>query len=430
MKTMMSLNNIINKTKEIKQPNISWNNTLLQVLRENHYWPAIQTKRFYSNNNLILLHNTYKRKDVESYIDLYNECRSVILDFSSPNVILFKAFSTPETLKFEDAINKYDNTIECNIAYDSTLVYAYYCNNWIFSTNTCTNIDYSKFNHPTKKYGEMFNEALPVSREELIQNLDKNIVYTFGIIHYENKKYIDYTNEFGENYKKIILLNTKEKYTGINVNITLDFGILNPNKITLKEGYQLNNIYGLIFEYNNKRYKITPNKIIFQEETDFGYPNVWRNMIWIYQKNMEDFHISDYIKTYNKEIEYSLDNNGEKLDPTYLIHTTMISMRDILYNLYTTTTVYFKQYNRFKMSKDIDSKLPPILQYHLAQLRRQQITIYVEDTITDKEIFYYLCYSNPMKNIIALINFFATNSGYDISPRSSQCITVLNNLLI
>ena len=430
MKTMMSLNNIINKTKEIKQPNISWNNTLLQVLRENHYWPAIQTKRFYSNNNLILLHNTYKRKDVESYIDLYNECRSVILDFSSPNVILFKASSTPETLKFEDAIDKYDDTLECNIAYDSTLVYAYYCNNWIFSTNTCTNIDYSKFNHPTKKYGEMFNEALPVSREEFIQNLDINIVYTFGIIHYENKKYIDYTNEFGENYKKIMLLDTKEKYTGINVDITLDFGILNPKKITLKEGYQLNNIYGLIFEYNNKRYKITPNNIIFQEETDFGYPNVWRNMIWIYQKNMEDFHISDYIKTYNKEIEYPLDNNGEKLDPTYLIHTTMISMRDILYNLYTTTTVYFKQYNRFKMSKDIDSKLPPILQYHLAQLRRQQITIYVEDTITDKEIFYYLCYSNPMKNIIALINFFATNSGYDILPRSSQCITILNNLLI
>jgi len=427
---MMSLNNIINKTKEIKQPNISWNNTLLQVLRENHYWPAIQTKRFYSNNNLILLHNTYKRKDVESYIDLYNECRSVILDFSSSNVILFKASSTPETLKFEDAIDKYDDSLECNIAYDSTLVYAYYCNNWIFSTNTCTNIDYSKFNHPTKKYGEMFNEALPISREELMQNLDKNIVYTFGIIHYENKKYIDYTNEFGDKYKKIILLDTKEKYTGINVDITLDFGILNPKKITLKEGYQLNNIYGLIFEYNNKRYKITPNNIIFQEETDFGYPNVWRNMIWIYQKNMEDFHISDYIKTYNKEIDYPLDNNGEKLDPTYLIHTTMISMRDILYNLYTTTTVYFKQYNRFKMSKDIDSKLPPILQYHLAQLRRQQITIYVEDTITDKEIFHYLCYSNPMKNIIALINFFATNSGYDILPRSSQCITILNNLLI
>jgi hypothetical protein len=310
------------------------------------------------------------------------------------------------------------------------LVYAYYCNNWILSTNTCTNIDYSKFNHPTKKYGEMFNEALPISREELMQNLDKNIVYTFGIIHYENKKYIDYTNEFGENYKKIILLDAKEKYTGINVNIKLDFGILNSKKITLKEGYQLNNIYGLIFECNNKRYKITPNKIIFQEETEFGYPNVWRNMIWIYQKNMEDFHISDYIKTYNKEIDYPLDNNGEKLDPTYLIHTTMISMRDILYNLYTTTTVYFKQYNRFKMSKDIDSKLPPILQYHLAQLRRQQITIYVEDTITDKEIFFYLCYSNPMKNIIALINFFATNSGYDILPRSSQCITILNNLLI
>ena len=60
----MSLNNIIKRTKEIKREDISWNNTLLQVLRENHYWPSIQTKKFYNNNNLILLHNTYKRKDV------------------------------------------------------------------------------------------------------------------------------------------------------------------------------------------------------------------------------------------------------------------------------------------------------------------------------------------------------------------------------
>ena len=429
MKTIMTLENIINQTKINKKDGVSWNNTLLEVLRENHYWPAIQTKKFYYNNNLILLHNTYKRKDVDSFINLYEECRSVVLDFSSPNVILSKSCKIPETLKYEDVL--YHEDVECTIAYDSTLVYVYYYNNrWILNTNTCTNIDYSKFNHPTKNYGQMFNEALHVSRAEFLESLDKNNVYTFGIIHYENKKYIDYTTEFGENYKKLILLSAKEKYTDIKLDIKLDFNILELKKIKLSDGLKLNNIYGLIFEKNNKRYKITPNTIIFQEETNFGYPNVWRNMIWVYQKNMEDFHISDYIKTYNKDIEYPLDNNGEKLDPTYLIHTTIITIRDILYNLYTTTTVYYKNFNRFKMSKDIDSKLPPILQYHLAQLRRQQVTIYVEDTITDKEVFYYLCYSNPMKNIIALINFFATNSGYDISPRSSQCITVLNNLLI
>jgi|TARA_B110000259_G_scaffold137498_1_gene154812 hypothetical protein len=429
----MSLNIIISKTKDLhlyKNGSISWNNALLQILRENHYWPAIQTKKFYNNNNLILLHNTYKRKDVDSFIDLYNECRSVILDFSSPNVILCKAPVIPETLKYEDVINKYPDDIECHIAYDSTLVYAYYCDEWIFSTNTCTNIDNSKFNHPVKSYGEMFNESLPISREEFTLNLDKNNVYTFGIIHYDNKKYIDYTNEFGENYKKLILLNVKQKYTDITIDVQLDFGVINPSKLTLKEGLLLTNVYGLMFEYNNKRYKVSSDTVIFQEETDFGYPNVWRNMIWIYQKNMQDFHIVDYIKTYNKVIDYPLDNNGEQLDPTYLIHTTIISMRDILLNLYKTTTVYFKNYNRFKMSKDIDSKLPPILQYHLAQLRRQQITIYIEDTLTEKEVFLYLCYSNPMKNIIALINFFATNSGYDISPRSSLCFTTLNNLLI
>ena len=425
----MSLNNIIKRTKEIKREDISWNNTLLQVLRENHYWPSIQTKKFYNSNNLILLHNTYKRKDVDLFIDLYNECRSVILDFSSPNVILSKAYNIPETLKYEDVIDKDD--IECSIAYDSTLVYVYYYNDrWILNTSTCTNIDYSKFNHPTKNYGEMFNEALSISRNDFLLSLDKNNVYTFGIIHYENKKYVDYTNEFGENYKKLILLNTKEKYSDKDLDVSLGNGILIPKKVNLKDGLKLNNIYGLLFKENNKRYKVTSNNIIFQEETDFGYPNVWRNMIWIYQKNMEDFHISDYIKTYNKEIDYPLDNNGEKLDPTYLIHTTMITMRDILYNLYITTTVYYKNYNRFKMSKDIDNKLPPILQYHLAQLRRQQVTIYVEDTISDKEVFCYLCYSNPIKNIIALINFFATNSGYDLSTRSSLCFTILNNLLI
>ena len=54
----------------------------------------------------------------------------------------------------------------------------------------------------------------------------------------------------------------------------------------------------------------------------------------------------------------------------------------------------------------------------------------LKDTISDKEVFCYLCYSNPIKNIIALINFFATNSGYDLSTRSSLCFTIFNNLLI
>ena len=62
------------------------------------------------------------------------------------------------------------------------------------NTSTCTNIDYSKFNHPTKNYGQMFNEALSISRNDFLLSLDKNNVYTFGIIHYENKKYVDYTN--------------------------------------------------------------------------------------------------------------------------------------------------------------------------------------------------------------------------------------------
>lgn len=427
----MLLQDVINKTKTLKTDTVSWNNALLQVLRENHYWPAIQTKRFHNKNNLILLHNTYKRKDVNQFKELYNECRSVILDFSTPEVILHKASPIPETITYDEIKN--NKLTECTIAYDVTTVYVYYTSEWMFSTSTCTNIDHSKFNHPIKNYGVMFDEILPFSREEFKNKLNPSYVYTFGILHYDNKKYIDYTSEFGENYKKLILMGVKEKFTLKTVDTTIpelaDITII-PQKLQLQDALQLPDIYGIIFKDNNTIYRASSHQILFKEETDFGYFNVWRNMIWIYQKNLDDFHISDYLSTYNKTIEYPTDNNGEQLDPTYLIHTTMITIRDILFNLYTTTTVYYKNYNRFKMSKDIDSKLPPILQYHLAQLRRQQVSIYIEDTITNREVFHYLCYSNPIKNIIALINFFATNSGYDITPRASLCFTILNNLLI
>ena len=151
-------------------------------------------------------------------------------------------------------------------------------------------------------------------------------------------------------------------------------------------------------------------------------------MIWIYQQNRDDFHINDYIKTYTKNIEYPVDNTGVFLDPTYIIHTVISTIKDILHNLYITTTQYYPKYNRFKMSKDIDKQLPPILQFHLAQLRHKQITEYTS-LITINGVFHYLCHSNSVNNIISLINFFATHAGYDIPPRASMCFSVLNNLV-
>tara|TARA_B000000475_G_scaffold272218_2_gene272592 strand:- start:3231 stop:4568 length:1338 start_codon:yes stop_codon:yes gene_type:complete len=444
----MLLNDIINLTiKEKKINTLSWCNTLLNVLREYHYWPALQIKKINNSSELLLLHNTYRRKDIESFKELYDECRSVILDFSDPEdkIILSKSNSIPERISDKEYLKKIEKIDYGEIIYDCTTIYVYFHKNmWYFGTTTVPNIDYSKFTHPIKKYGMMFDEILNEIfkekekeniRENLTDLLNKDNIYEFGILHYENTHYFDYSNLYGKNYKKLILIKIKEKYSNKlinNENLDKNLDLIIPEKInnTLIESYlNNNNIYGLLI---NDTYKVSNNSIIFHEETDHGNPNPWRNMLWIYLQNRNDFHINDYIKTYSNNLEYPLDNNGNVLDPTYIIHTVISNIKDILFNLYISTTTYYSQYNRFKMSKDIDKKLAPILQYHLAQLRYSQITIFKDKKVilTNREVFYYICNCNTLKNIIALIHYFANNNGYDIPSKASICFTVLNNLLV
>ena len=124
----MNLNDIINKTKSEKIDQVSWCNTLLSILRDNHFWPAIQIKKYYNNNNLLLLHNTYERKDIKDFKELYHECKSVILDFSNHDVILHKTNSIHETIsvdKYHIIKNQNDT---CKIAFDGTIFYVYFNN--------------------------------------------------------------------------------------------------------------------------------------------------------------------------------------------------------------------------------------------------------------------------------------------------------------
>jgi len=152
-------------------------------------------------------------------------------------------------------------------------------------------------------------------------------------------------------------------------------------------------------------------------------------------KNNSDYHINDYISHYANDMEYPLDNTGRPLNPTYLIHTAISTIKDNLFNLYISTTSYYNNYKRFKMNKELDKQLSPIIQYHLAQLRNQQVTIYTEKLITPANVYYYLCQCNTVKNIKTLIHYFATYNVNDMpyintmSPRTIMCFTMLNSLL-
>ena len=64
------------------------------------------------------------------------------------------------------------------------------------------------------------------------------------------------------------------------------------NTIFKKKGHledvinKIDDIYGLII---NNKYKVSNDKIIFKENTNYGYHNEWGNMLWVYLQNKNNF---------------------------------------------------------------------------------------------------------------------------------------------
>lgn len=449
----------------------SYANCLLGVLKKHHLWPSMQIKKFRGRSDIVLLHNTYTRNDVEAFKELYHQCRSVVLDFGlsiGNNVVVTYANSIPERIDFGTYMTQHYNVSDkVYEAYDGTMITVYnYKGEWYFGTTSCPDANSSKFSHPTKRHGNMLDEILfdfyknlftaeeiqnekpylisKKIREYFTNNLDSSKAYEFLILHHENKHIIDYTSVLGENYKVMFHINTKQRDTleeqdihsvaiptlvNLGVKYPLQFANIKEASSHIDNAYTYGIIVKKVIDNQVRLFKISTQGIQFREETDPCNPNVWMNMLAVYMKNKADYHINDYISHYATGIEFPMDNNGKPLDPTYLIHTAICTIKDSLYNLYVATTSYYPKYKRFKMNKELDKQYAPIIQYHLAQLRNQQVTIYTDKMINANNVYYYLCQCNNVKNIKTLIQFFALNSINEMPPRTTMCFTILNSLL-
>jgi hypothetical protein len=153
----MLIQEVFDKCSDTNYPN-----TLIQILKNNHFWPVIKVKKFKNNNNLCLLHNSYKRNDVTEFQDLYDKCRSVVLDFSKSignNVVI----SISNSIPIRSTISNYMNSImetsdNCYTALDGTGVTVYYHNgNWHFGSSSCPDINSSKFSNKDKTHGYMLS---------------------------------------------------------------------------------------------------------------------------------------------------------------------------------------------------------------------------------------------------------------------------------
>ena len=466
-----NLYDIIEQTYKEKnnEPLATYQHCLIKVLKKHHMWPALQVKKFKNNNDLVLLHNSYDKKDVdEKFQAIYHQCRSVILDFSlylGENIVVVSyANNIPVRININEYTQIVNDADKYQEAYDGTMVTVYnYKDEWYFGTSTCTDINYSKFAHPTKSHGDMFNEILMniysscFTEEEIINsddttienklrnlfvsNLDKSIAYEFVLIHHENNHIIDYSEVYGKDYKFIYHINSKNRVSlceeDIHQGPLANIGVLYPTHFSsLNDAYNhinTNKSYGFIVKKicddGVKLFKISPVEISIKEDTDPCKPNIWHNLLIIYMKNKKEFKISDYINMYNPDLKLPKDNNNRDIDPTYLIHTTISTFKDILYNLYMMTTTYNPKTNRFKMNKEIDAQFPPIIRFHLAQLRHRQINNHNGTMIKPTDVYYYICKCNNIKNIKLLVAFFATSSGFNIPDRASICLSTLDSLL-
>tara|TARA_Y100000389_G_scaffold162176_2_gene164869 strand:+ start:2974 stop:4368 length:1395 start_codon:yes stop_codon:yes gene_type:complete len=452
-----TLNDLINLTYNEYNININeerdYSKILINILKRKNYWPALQVKKFKGLRNQLLLHNTYIREDINEYKELYDMCRSVVLDFDAPseNIVVSYSNSIPIRMNIETYIKEEnDKYLE---AYDGTMVTCYYYNDkWHMGTTSCPDINSSWFSHPTKSHGIMLDEVLysysnkevdiTNIRNEFTKFLDKNISYVFVLLHYENKHIIDYSDILGNNYMHLVHIDSKNIKNHQDVNLSehslQSFGIIYPkifNDINEANNHILDKekkSYGFIVKrWTDRGYslaKISPDNIRYREETDPCNPNPWYNILTTYMKNRIDYHINDYIRDYNPNIEILYDNNSKVIDPTYLVHTSICTIKDQIHKLYLATTSYNAKKNLFKMNKEIDKHFVPLIRFHLGRLRHRQVTVY-KKLITGRDVYYYICHCLRPTDVKQLLNLFTTSSGYDITERSMLCLVTLNKVL-
>ena len=426
---------------------------LLSVLRRNKFWPALQVKKFFDDSKLILLHNTYKRIDVAHFQALYDECRSVVLDLNATvgnNIVVTYGHSIPKRIVIGQYRSYMNANDVCAISYEGTVITAYWYNGvWKFGTSTCPSVDVSRYHHPTKTHGVMFNEAIAnligeTAHESNVQEirkkftvrLNEDYAYTFLLVHHENKNIMDYTKEFGENYAQLLLINSRVRTTLEEVNASVS-GVRTPMQFQSSElaiqhlEKNADSTYGIFVKTaDGNLYLVTSESTLHREEVNLGHPNPWLNLMHVYMMRRPDYHIINYINEFKPIIRPVINSVNQKLNPTFIINTAMRALAKILLSSYRNSTYYNIEMKRYIVKRTNNELLTSIMRFHVYQLRQIQITDHVNYPLGEQAIFSYLCLHNTIKNIRLLLDHISENPDtYPMPFEFMECIRILNNKL-
>lgn len=266
-------------------------------------------------DELVLLYVPF-RIDQQNLTETEKMCRSVIIERETLKII---AFSYPIIL-YNDyvaltncEINKESRTITESI--EGTLLTMYYYNTWKVSTRKC--IDSNKsFWKSSKSHFELLKDTLTIDWNTFCELHNKDYIYTYILVHHENKQLIDYTERFGENYKKLIrgivrcrntfeLVNEKKEIDNvIETPHYVDYSFLdkiNENDESIDTISKIHNeglLVSFIGENNKETYiKLHGNSYkVYFDTTECNYPILSsQHYISLYQHDKLDIYLNKFV---------------------------------------------------------------------------------------------------------------------------------------
>ena len=403
---------------------------LTAVLRRKKYWPALELKRFNRPDDaLALLHNTYTRDDVQHFRELYDACRSVVLDLSVDvydSVVV--SFAQPTPLRMDS--DAYERNCApddvCEEAFQGTVVSAYHhAGKWRFGTTSCPDIDRSRYFHPTLTHGDMLDEAFERrnwnDRFAFAEAaLDPAKAYTLLLVHHQNAHLVDQAPELDgtPTYAAVFHLNTIDRYTNVATRakegeLPLLYLRALGGPTEALQWLRSRNAYGFVaIKSDGSLVKVSSPEVTRDEAVHLGCYNAWHNILHAYLKATPDFGVRQYVERHYPELA------NRQVAPGVVLHRAVSSLCERLADLYGATTDWDPSTRRYAVRVEADAALEPMWRFHLAQLRGLQRAYNHHAKLAKREVTAYVRYHVTLKNIKKLLQFVADDrSEADALPR-------------
>lgn len=392
----------------------------LDELRTELFKNNILTKD-YVEEGLVLIYHKYDQKDVS---DLERECRSIVIDRNTKQIISFSCENPLINNEALDYLLQNSNTPRLiTKCYEGTLLSLFYKDKWFLSTRRCLNSNDSVWGSDEKSHYSMFMDVLISSGYENFESftnlLNKDYCYYFVLIHYQNKNIVSYETEFGKEYKKLVIPFIKDRATqkefdlysenNLNLDKILNKDIFISEKLENLETFDLSNqkdqfvlpptSEGVIIriDESSKLFKLQSKSYQFAKSVG-SEKNIFMGLIYLYQKDKLKEFFSDNKNNHLKKIL-----NPMKTDESY----DTIGMIDGLFKVCTSELFeLFKKLWNIKngehMKNNLYTLLPKEYKVVLFQIRGIYFKKKSNQTLLQITDIYNLLKAMPVENFCAL----------------------------